>query len=176
MLYLFDIDGTLIESFMNDLTIPYDDVVLMPGRAERLAGLRDDGHQLALVTNQGGVAFGYQTEEQVVLKLCRVLDALDFPADGALRPLCTGWRDDIVLNPSQCYVSLGHPNAKHLAYRTSPEDTWRKPGRGMICRAMDDYGAFPYQTIYVGDMASDATAAAAALVAYAHADEFFATT
>lgn len=205
-LFLFDIDGTVVRSFMREgkggaraTAGDYDTVEVLPGRRELLDRLRADGHRLALVTNQGGVAFGYQTVPQVLVKLGRVLGELGF--DPYPVPLARESHYDAVVpailgrfadpratfvacfvpeergkvtSPPHAYVSMGHPNAKVSDWRDPEGFDWRKPGGGMIRQALADYGSAPEHATMVGDMDSDRLAAEAAGVAYIDAAEFFA--
>lgn len=174
MLYLFDIDGTLVRSFMREggaISQSYDLVELLPGRRERLESLRGRGHQVALVTNQGGVAFGYQSVARVLDKMGRVLDALGLHDGTSGFPLCCG--PDCDTQQRLLYVSLGHPNAKVSEWQTATDDDWRKPGGGMLRKAMADHGQAPECTVFVGDMDSDRAAADAAGVSYSDAVSFF---
>jgi HAD superfamily hydrolase (TIGR01662 family) len=175
MLYLFDIDGTLIRSFMREggggASQAYDLVEVLPGRRERIEALRGRGHHVALVTNQGGVAFGYQTLDQVLDKMGRVLVALGLSDEPAGFPFCIGSSADI--RPRLLYMSLGHPNARIPLWRNVGYDDWRKPGGGMLRKAMADHAHPPDLTVFVGDMDSDRLAAEHAGVPYSDAESFF---
>lgn len=172
MLYIFDLDGTLIEGFLKEepcdgcdgggkvmyggviddcdvcrgrghklVNVDYDTITWLPGRAEFVNSLRKAGHYVAIATNQTGVSFGYQTEEQVRAKLQRVADELDRVA---------------------VYTVFDYHDTVN-----------RKPGPGMLQRAMADHAVPPWRTIMVGDMATDRTAAEAAGCAFAWANSFF---
>lgn len=178
MLFLFDIDGCLIESYMDapDKAAAYERIVPLPGRREHLDRLRDEGQEVALVTNQGGVAFGYQTEGEVYAKLLAVLDVMGFPSIGAVAPI----KSEISpqgMGPAYCYAALWHPKARLPNYLppsgSGDRDAWRKPGAGMLRQAMRDYGYGLLDTLFVGDMASDKAAAQAAGVTYAEAALYF---
>jgi len=170
MLYLMDIDGTVVRSFMREsgggAAQEYDLVEVLPGRRAALDQLSADGHAVALVTNQGGVAFGYQTQDQVIAKMMRICEALGLPVSEAK------WGADN-LGPASVYVSFGHPQARVAEWRTDPDDDWRKPGGGMIVEAIRDYRVDKGRTVFVGDRASDEQAAVAAGVVYIDAVEFF---
>src|SRR3954463_8827137 len=120
MLYLFDVDGTLIRSFMREgARDHYDAIEVLPGAREKLDELRAAGNDVALVTNQGGIAFGYQTSEQINRKIYGVLAELGFPPDrvadrlkgnayvAASRP-----NEFCAAKPPCAYVPLHHPQAK----------------------------------------------------------------
>lgn len=180
MLFLFDVDGTLIRSFLREGggADSYDLIEVLPGRVEKLEELRQQGHSWAIVTNQAGIAFGYQTSEQVNRKLYGVLEALGkppYPNEAGVEAFIVrkSAGDDFPHLPPDGYVSLVHPKGKLAEYLCDPEDDWRKPGGGMIRQAMKDYGVQATDVVYVGDMESDRLAAQAAGVAYVDAEEFF---
>lgn len=193
MLFLFDVDGTLVEGFLDrydcakcegkghfdfeDKPDPdgpevcpkchgkgylydigergFDVVTLLPGVAEKVAALSEPGITFGLVTNQGGVAFGHQTPEQVRRKLGVLLAELNF----------FGGRTHTV------HVCFEHPQGtlpewKKDAYR-------RKPSPGMIYDAMREHRVSRRDTYYVGDMDADRDAAEAAGIDFTWAKDFF---
>lgn len=179
-LFVFDLDDTIIVSFMRrgragDETPAqrYAKVELLPGRRDALARQLKAGDQVAFATNQGGMAMGYQTIDDVERKMCRVLDVLGFG-----RPL------SYPLSKAPCirydtrsgvrlYVAPGHPNARVAGLDTAQHIFMRKPGPGMLLKAMVDYGCAPAQTTFVGDMDSDRDAAYRAGCAFSFAADFF---
>lgn len=171
MLYLFDLDDTLIEGFMALTGAPYDydRIAILPNRREVLADLRDAGHDVAIATNQGGVAFGYQTVAQVREKLLRTAWMLG--AGGV--PLVRTSPVRKAVAPADVYVALHHPIATIERWQQPEHWNWRKPGAGMLEQAMRDRGVEAAQAVYVGDMEVDEQAAKAAGVRYVHPDEFF---
>lgn len=187
-LVLFDLDGTLIRSFMREggggASQDYDLVEAMPGALERVDRLHEDGTHVAFVTNQGGVAFGYQTVEQVMAKMACVCGLFGLPYNGGWACVGVGlavtfdglpisYEQALEACPPGVYVSLGHPNAKVERYRV--DSGWRKPGGDMIGQAMADYEVHePSLVLFVGDMETDRQAAEAAGVEYADAGEYFA--
>lgn len=167
MLYMFDIDGTLIRSFLREGgdRSEFDLIEVLPGRREKVRLLAEEpGTRFALVTNQGGVAFGYQTEEQVWRKVAGV--AAEFEMFHA--------------RPVSFHVACGHP--KGTVERWAFDDVRRKPGPGMLMEAIYRHGHLG-NAVFVGDMDSDRLAAAAAqrqcrfahvALEYVDAQEFFA--
>jgi D-glycero-D-manno-heptose 1,7-bisphosphate phosphatase len=154
-LICLDVDGTLVvtksgETFRKTA----DDWVWMDGRIEKCKQLRADGIQLALATNQAGVAFPWSrfTEAEMQREIEIVARLIDAGYIGV------------------CYSS---PNAKALPQYHNPADNRRKPGPGMILEAMLHYGVMAAETIMVGDRSDDEGAAKAAGVRFIHADEFF---
>lgn len=175
MLYLFDIDDTLIRSFIRETKQrqDYEKVEVLPGRKERLEELRQLGHDVALVTNQGGIAFGYQTKTEVNSKMFLVLEELGFPKHEGLFVACQGRRENGSSDHPVIYMSLKHPKAKIEEFLCDPVDDWRKPGGGMLRQAMADYGVTADKVTFVGDLDTDRLAAAAAGVRYMDVEEFF---
>jgi D-glycero-D-manno-heptose 1,7-bisphosphate phosphatase len=156
MLYLFDLDGTLITSYMDRPDRDFTQWALLPGRVERLAALREAGHQVGIVTNQAGVAFGHVQEADVSGKLIAVLNALALPLSTPVG------------------VCFAHPSASIRRYRDPAELARRKPSGAMIRELV---ALFPEQAaqgvVYVGDRPEDQHAAADAGVDFFWAEAFF---
>jgi HAD superfamily hydrolase (TIGR01662 family) len=176
MLYLFDLDGTIIRSFLREgaprTPAEYAKVELLPRRLDRLRGL-EVAHTIAFVTNQGGVAFGYQTVQEVISKVVTINNTA--LGDGHVRLMgrlltCSSPERERIA-PALFYIAYTHPKATIERYKT--DDDWRKPGAGMIRRAIDDYRSTTPDTLFVGDMDSDRECAANAGVSYEDAEDFF---
>lgn len=185
LLHLFDVDGTLIRSFLREgaSRAHFDLIEVLPFRKRTLDHLKRDGHRIALVSNQGGVALGYQTKRQVCRKLTNVALELGLPLGPIrVRPNAlvdsTGYpvlkQEPLRDRPVVAYVSLGLPQATVPEYQVLEIDGWRKPGAGMLHVAMLDHDVEPHETTFIGDMDSDREAAEAAGVRYCDAEEFFA--
>lgn len=163
MLYAFDVDGTLVRGFLRDdgTVAPYEQVEVLPGRLGRIEELTlNPGARFALVTNQAGVAFGYQTVEQVYAKLGAVVAAFDL----------------FRTRPFSVHVAFHHPKAKIAKWWCAEGSEMferRKPGPGMLLEAMGRHKADTETTWFVGDMGSDEVAAWHAGVRYIDAEEFF---
>jgi D-glycero-D-manno-heptose 1,7-bisphosphate phosphatase len=156
MLIIFDLDGTLITSYMDLPDRDYHTWEVLPGRRERLAELLVAGHQLGIATNQAGVAFGHVTEDEVYARLRDVLRALDLPADTPVR------------------ACFGHPKARLTRYRSAEQVRCRKPDGQMLREIMSQYPAAATEgVIYVGDRPDDEGAAQDAGVQFVPADVFF---
>jgi histidinol phosphatase-like enzyme len=161
--------------------VDFDLVEVLRGRREKIAELYEDHRTcIALVTNQGGVALGYQTKYQVAQKITRVLAACGI-AQGPIRTRPNSaiderglaWPAHIPVSMPAAYVSFGLPQATVPEYTVLESDEWRKPGAAMLRVAMLDWEHMRRGTVYVGDMDSDREAAEAADVRYVDAEEFF---
>jgi len=173
-LYLFDLDGTLIESFMRrDQVQPFETVTLLPNVAAWWAAARRQQTTLAIITNQGGVAFGYQTEAEVCAKFQALAGLLSYDLvrihEGVRRIELRATRPPTRVHttppPMVCgtldiYVSFGDPRTPNPAYQ---DGTRRKPSPAMLIEAMNDSGET--SALYVGDRDEDQNAAAAARTA-----------
>jgi histidinol-phosphate phosphatase family protein len=110
------------------------------------------GWRIVIVTNQGGVAFGYQTEAQAHATHRALLDALPVTVEAS-------------------YLCPHHPEGTVQRYAiTCPN---RKPAPGAILDALDRFQAQPQECLFVGDQDSDRLAAEAAEVPFRWAGEFF---
>jgi histidinol-phosphate phosphatase family protein len=128
---LFDRDGTLVRD------VPYNGdparVELMPGAREAVERLRSAGVQLAVVSNQSGVARGLVTREAVGAVNDRVEEML-----GPLGPwfVCAHAPGDLC----DC----------------------RKPAPGLVLRAAEALAIDPARCAVIGDIGADIQAARAA--------------
>ena len=168
MLYLFDLDGTLITSYMDRPDKDYHAWGMLPGRTERLAQLRERGNQIGIVTNQGGVAWGHNTEADFERKITRVAREFGYSNVTCISyaqrnpPLLAG------LPVWACYADSRAPDARYHvnAHR-------RKPSGAMILEAMQAFGRSVDETLYVGDRQEDSDAAQDAVVRFQWAHIFF---
>ncbi len=147
-----DRDGTLIEE-RNYLSDP-DQAVLLPGVAEGLKALMNQGFRLVVVSNQSGIGRGYFTEADAHLVNARVDEMLK--AEGV----------DI----AAWYICPHTPE--------QPCDC-RKPSPGMVDRACADFAVDLASSIMIGDKDIDLQLAAnrgmrGFLVTSGHADKHIA--
>src|SRR5579885_3695529 len=138
-LYIFDLDGTLTN-------VPFRDKaarMIIAGRKEKLAELKANGAQLAIATNQGGVAFGYISEEVAHAEVKVVMASLgiDF-----------------------YQICFAHPTPKwgYEQYGTPEMLARRKPAPGMLLELMEQAGVEAGECLMIGDMEEDKKAAEAA--------------
>ena len=126
-----DRDGTLIEE------VGYLDrverVVLYPWSIDAIRVLNRAALRLVLLTNQSGVARGFFTEA-VVDEVHRHIASL-LALGGA--------------HIDAYYHCPHHPDGKVQAYARTCD--CRKPGRGLVDRAVAEFGIDPAQSFVVGD-------------------------
>ncbi|MCQ1946228.1 MULTISPECIES: HAD-IIIA family hydrolase [unclassified Arthrobacter] len=128
---LFDRDGTLI------FDVPYNAdparVRPVPGAVEVLAGLRQAGVAVGVITNQSGIGRGMLSAEEVA----GVNDAVEG-----------------LLGPFDVWEICPHAPGDGCACR--------KPMPGMVLRASRRLGLDPAEVAVIGDIGADVGAAAAA--------------
>ena len=151
-LLLLDRDGTLNRSFDTRPPNHASEIELLPGVAAKLQQYAAMGWRMVIVTNQGGVAFGYQTEAQAQATHQALLDALPVAVDAS-------------------YLCPHHPEGTIPRYAIHCPN--RKPAPGAILDALERFGVQPQDCLFVGDMDTDRQAAAAADVPFAWAWNFF---
>ena len=152
-LYIFDADGTL-----RGCTVPGQPCPNRPGEWELLPGVKErlariswderDGPRFAVATNQGGVGMGYfKAEDAYQLVREMVEEAFGQPPPAGSIEVCT--------------------HAPHAGCEC------RKPKAGMLVRLMHRFNARRDETLFVGDMETDAEAARRARCRFAWAKDFF---
>jgi D-glycero-D-manno-heptose 1,7-bisphosphate phosphatase len=156
MLLCFDLDGTLISPYLTNQGSNYHDWNVLAGRRDRLAKLRAEGHTIAIITNQAGVAFDRITEQDFQDKMAAVFSALRLPPHTAVA------------------VCFAHPKATNPAYRDTEQIARRKPSGAMIREIIAAYpDAAARGVLYIGDMIEDQKAAQDANVEFHWASDFF---
>jgi histidinol-phosphate phosphatase family protein len=151
-LLLLDRDGTLNRGLGNRPPNHPNEVELLPGVGAKLRQHVALGWQLVIVTNQGGVAFGYQTEAQAQATHQAVLDALPVAVDAS-------------------YLCPHHPKGTISRYAIACP--WRKPAPGAILDALNRLEVRAQNCLMVGDQDTDRQAAEAAGVPFSWAWDFF---
>lgn len=151
-LLFLDRDGTLNRSLGHRPPNRPEEVELLPGVAAKLHRYAARGWRIVIVSNQGGVAFGYQTEAQAHATHQAVLDALPVIVDAS-------------------YLCPHHPEGTVPDYAIACPN--RKPAPGAIHDALDRFRTQPQDCLFVGDLDSDRLAAETAEVPFAWASEFF---
>jgi D-glycero-D-manno-heptose 1,7-bisphosphate phosphatase len=151
-LLFLDRDGTLNRSPGHRPPSTPEEVDLFPDLAATLFSYADLGWQLVIVTNQGGVASGYISDEQAHAVQQRVIELLPVPVSAA-------------------YLCPHMPGAAVPRYDLDCPN--RKPRPGFILQASQRFGAQPHDCLLVGDSVADRGAARAAGVPFRWADQFF---
>lgn len=174
MLYIFDLDSTLVVRFKTE-PLPY--VI------ERTAALKTEGHEIAVATNQAGLAWRLHTQSAKYPDPDRLAKRFEIVARRIPTLIAVPWfmaiYDSRVEVCAENYSKLADElsrKAIHLNLQISAQPDWRKPGPGMLQAAMAWYGCDADQTFFVGDMDTDAEAALAAGVHFVYADAFFENT
>jgi histidinol-phosphate phosphatase family protein len=147
-----DRDGTLDRSLGDRPPNHPGEVELLPGVGSKLRQYAALGWRLVIVTNQGGVAFGYQTEADMHAVHRAVLDALPVAVDAS-------------------YLCPHHPEGTIARYAFACPN--RKPAPGAILDALARFGVAAADCLFVGDQESDRQAAEAVGVPFSWAGDFF---
>ncbi len=151
-LLLLDRDGTLNRSIGTGPPNHPAEISLLPGVASKLHEFASLGWRTVIITNQGGVAFGYLSEAEAYATHQAVLDALPVEVDAS-------------------YLCPHHPRGTIPRYAKHCPN--RKPAPGAILDALQRFGTAPQDCLFVGDRDSDRQAAAAAGVPFRWARNFF---
>lgn len=151
-LLMLDRDGTLNRSLGYRPPNRPDEVQLLPGVGPRLRQYAALGWRLVVISNQGGIAFGYQTEAQARATHQAVLDALPVRIDAS-------------------YMCPHHPEGTIPQYAIACPR--RKPAPGAILDALERFEVPAENCLVVGDQDTDRQAAEAAEVPFAWAADFF---
>lgn len=156
--FIFDKDGTLVFNSANPNKPPNkkEEQQVLPGVAEKLAELREQGHKITIASNQGGVAWGFLTEDQ----------AKDLMKDCVKK---VGGADGWAVCPHDLRA-LGKLNSNQ---RYAISCNCRKPASGMLDKLMWATDSLSEDTIFVGDQESDKQAAENAGVKFIWAKDFF---
>lgn len=130
-----DRDGTINEE-VNYLYRP-EDLVLLPGAAEAIRLLRDNGYKIVVVTNQAGVARGYYT--------CQDVERLHEYLNERLKKQ-GAWVDHFFYCPHHPVYGIGEYKKKCDC---------RKPGTGMFKMAERYYQIDKGSSYMIGDKLLD---------------------
>lgn len=123
----FDRDGTLMEEV--DYCRNPSQVKVIPGTAEALTRLHEDGWLNIIITNQSGIGRGYFTVADYEKVHAELLRQLNHTVDAA-------------------YFCPDHPDQP---------STRRKPETGMVDEAVSEHGISPGKSWFVGDKDIDVT-------------------
>lgn len=138
-----DRDNTIIEND-GDLGDPAK-VKLLKGAAAAIASMRGLGYKVIVVTNQGGVARGKYSEDDVNAVHQKINDVIG----------------DMSGSKVDCfYYCPFHPKGSVPEYQR--EHPWRKPQPGMLLQAAQDFDLDLEQCWMIGDQPRDVQAGKAA--------------
>src|SRR5437763_15493223 len=129
-LFLFDLDGTLISSYMDEPNRDFHTWRVLPGRAAYLRHILARGHKIGVITNQGAVAFGYVSEDAARSKISAAIAALELPAD------------------TPVYVCFADARSRDPRYNDPAQAARRKPCGAMIVEAMVSASVGADETVF----------------------------
>ena len=153
-----DLDGTVRRSKKGRFINMPEDILLYEGVEEIIWGYREQGYLVCGITNQGGVAFNFKTEEDVLAEL------------QATRALFEKDPFDTIKYSPKHPGGLGEPyNHRSLL---------RKPYYGMLVECELKFWEEKIiidwdESIFVGDREEDKLCAEAAGLKFVWAEEFF---
>lgn len=132
---LLDRDGVISRqtAFVNEP----NDLNLIDGAAAAIARLNQAGWPVGIITNQGGIAMGYLTEEMLHKIHDRLAQLLS--EEGA--------------HVDAIFYCAHHEHAKLPQYKTDCQ--CRKPNTGMLEQARDKLGINLSKSVVVGDRTTD---------------------
>ena len=154
-----DLDGTIRRSKSGKPFIEGpEDIELFPDVEAKIMAYRDDGWMIFGVSNQGGVAHGFKTSEQVMAELDATIALFKE-------------------NPFHI-VKLCYHDAAGSVFPYNKRSLLRKPSYGML--ALMEAEAFDYgylidwdNSLFIGDRVEDAECAVSAGIPFKTADDFF---
>lgn len=159
MIYGFDFDGTLVESFTGT-PLAGAKAALWPYRTAKSF----------IATNQAGPVFRlvtgdpkYPTVEQVCANIGAALGTLSFRPDFVVL-CCNSGRSGVEWMQADARISPAFHRGmvgamKAIDYEITNGPHYRKPQPGMLIAAAEYFGVTPADMVYVGDMESDEIAA-----------------
>jgi D-glycero-D-manno-heptose 1,7-bisphosphate phosphatase len=154
-----DFDGTIRRSkkdpkgFLQGV----EDIELMPGIEEKIMQYKNEDFLILGITNQGGVAFGFKTEEDNEAEISATLKQFK-------------------RNPFDL-VAYSYQDAKGTVPPYNYRSLLRKPGYGMLAVMEEDARSLGYiidwdNSLFVGDRPEDEECARAAGIPFNHIDIF----
>lgn len=159
MIFFFDLDGTLrrpkIGAFINE---PKNQEPI-PGAEKALKYYSNRGFICIGITNQGGVAAGYKSieqtieEQQITLSLFPELEQIYFCPD---------------FKGNECWVVEKNNTYQNSHFRL--KGTFRKPGSGMLIKALKTFNAEAKNAWIIGDRPEDFECAKSIRIKFIWAD------
>ena len=150
--FIFDYDGTLRTSKNSKLKFPTcpEEVVIMPGRKEKMQALARAGHLLLGVSNQSGIARMQMGSSEA--EGCEAAEAAFYETNRQL-----GLTIDCV----------------YCKHNVPPNCYCRKPQSGLGVHLICKYNLDPTKCVYVGDQTTDKTFAKRLGMVFEYAEQFF---
>lgn len=170
-LLLLDLDGTVRKSASGAKFIQNpSDQVIIDGARDAIAAYSD--WVIIGITNQAGVAYGYKSLDDCILEQKNTIDLLPqiqeiyvCPDKEGTTCFSCGYRGDTNV---WSWMAI----SPKTIYKWKPEDSFRKPGIGMVKAAIDSCFLSCYPILMVGDMESDRECAEAAKIDFMWADNW----
>lgn len=171
MLYIFDLDGTLVKTYGREP---------LPNVHAQLEQIARDGHSIAVATNQAGLAWRIWTHDTKFPDVPSMANrfeniALDLPTLQHAPWFVSLFDSRIALTPLQYQnLSFELENAcRTLKVQARAIPEWRKPQPGMLVAAGQYFNHRPDEAVFIGDHKTDAEAAASANMQFQWAADFF---
>jgi D-glycero-D-manno-heptose 1,7-bisphosphate phosphatase len=155
-----DLDGTVRKSKSGTFISGPDDIVLMEGIEEAIWHFKNKGYLVAAISNQGGVAHGYKTPEEIDEELEKTRNLFD-------------------KNPFDS-MKAAYQMEGGTIFPYNVKSLMRKPYHGMLVVLEIDIWEAGYvadwnNSLFVGDRPEDEECAANAGIAYLHIEKFLST-
>jgi D-glycero-D-manno-heptose 1,7-bisphosphate phosphatase len=153
-----DLDGTVRYSKSGEFIQSPDDIALFADAEAKIWEYRDKGYLILGISNQGGVAYGYKTPQQVDYELDVMCDLFERNPFHFLK---------------QCFH---HPQGTVAPFNI--RSLLRKPDIGMLALMETELFNMGYivdwdNSLFVGDRKEDLECAANAGIAFQYACDFF---
>lgn len=166
-LFIFDKDGTLTETVSRQTFVQHPkDQKLILGVEERVKNLINNGVEIAIASNQGGVAARHKTLQDAIEEMQYCLSLL--PEEVSTAYFCPDFEG------KECYLVNRFGAVINCSVKENNVlyGTFRKPNPGMLNLARLTFGKTIGETIMIGDRKEDETAAYQAGIKFLDAKEW----
>jgi len=170
-LLICDKDGTLVSpaSAAKFVGEPWDQKPL-PAVEGRLAEYVDNGWEIAIASNQAGIAAGHKSLENCILEMKFCLKLIPTIQEAYFCPDFDG--NECWQVWDTCTESEGHRILHGGSTNPELRGLFRKPNPGMLLAAMENFRGAE-EVLYIGDRPEDEAAALAANIPFLWANDFF---